>query len=73
MDRRKWLFVANRALLILAVAAILIGLYQYEVYEPPDSEGRTPLSSTLRVLLIDEWEMVLNNARILCLSCIGIE
>ncbi|MBN1979405.1 MAG: hypothetical protein JW918_18570 [Anaerolineae bacterium] len=49
IGRDKLLFIVNRALLVLAVAAILAGLY------------------------FDEWNAVLTNARILCLSCIGIE
>ena len=49
IGRDKLLFIVNRALIVLAVAAILVGLY------------------------FDEWAAVLTNARILCLSCIGIE
>jgi hypothetical protein len=49
LSKEKFLFVANRALIALAVAAILVGLY------------------------FDEWGAVLNNARILCFSCIGLE
>jgi hypothetical protein len=49
IGRDKLLFAVNRVLIVLAVAAILFGLY------------------------LDEWNAVLNNARILCLSCIGLE
>ncbi|MFL7792184.1 MAG: hypothetical protein AB8I69_08600 [Anaerolineae bacterium] len=49
IGRDKLLFAVNRVLIVLAVAAILAGLYW------------------------NEWNAVLNNARILCLSCIGIE
>jgi hypothetical protein len=49
VERGKLLFIVNRALIVLAVAAILAGLY------------------------LDEWSAVLQNARALCLSCIGLE
>jgi hypothetical protein len=49
LEKRKLLFIVNRALIVLAVAAILAGLY------------------------LDEWSAVLRNARVLCLSCIGLE
>jgi hypothetical protein len=65
MSRRKLMFALNRALLVLAVAAVLIGLYH--------NEGNGPSDKEWNVLLNNEWKMVLNNARILCLSCIGIE
>jgi hypothetical protein len=46
---KRLLFAANRLLIVLAIAAILAGLY------------------------LEEWTTVLNNARILCYSCIGFE
>jgi hypothetical protein len=49
IEREKSVFIVNRVLIVLAFAAILMGLYY------------------------DEWKIVLNNARTLCLSCIGIE
>lgn len=49
IGRGKPLFIINRVLIVLAVAAILVGLY------------------------LDEWNAVLQNARTLCLSCIGLE
>ena len=49
IGKDKLLFIANRVLIVLAVAAVLVGLY------------------------FDDWTAVLNNARILCFSCIGLE
>ena len=47
--KSKLLFTVNRLLIVLAVAAILVGLF------------------------FDQWRIVLVNARILCLSCMGLE
>ena len=51
MNRGKshLLFTFNRLLIVLTVAAILVGLF------------------------FDQWRIVLINARILCLSCMGLE
>jgi hypothetical protein len=49
IGRKKLLFAINRVLIVLATAAILVGLY------------------------LGEWNVVLQNARVLCLSCIGLE
>ena len=74
---RKLLFTINRLLLVLAVAAILIGLYHDDgPNSRPDEETgqglRTP-TAIEEMVQNDEWHMVYTNARILCLSCIGIE
>jgi hypothetical protein len=47
--KSRLLFTINRLLIVLAVAAILAGLF------------------------FDQWRIVLINARILCLSCMGLE
>jgi hypothetical protein len=49
MERQRLLFVVNRALIVVAVAAVLAGLS------------------------LDHWNIVLLNARLLCLSCLGLE
>jgi hypothetical protein len=48
-NEKKALFLVNRVLIVLTIAAILGGL------------------------LLNQWAITLLNARILCLSCIGLE